>query len=312
MTPSSSEKDETNIKGIIFNIQRYSISDGPGIRTTVFLKGCPLNCLWCSNPESQRGYPEVAHSDSLCIKCKRCIEICEPKAISLGGKGTHIDRKLCTNCGKCLEVCTSDALKIHGKYMSVTEVFEQIEKDLLYYKNTGGGVTASGGEPLFQPLFTAALFKTCREAGIDTSLETCGYADEAALRQVLQYTSLVLFDFKHFDPDTHLKLTGKSNERILANLKLTLNTKIPLIVRIPLIPGLNDSNDELMSICRIFKEMNASIKINLLPYHKFGTGKYQMLDRQYTLNELTVQTNEEIQRAKAVFDKSNIDVEVVE
>ena len=196
--------------------------------------------------------------------------------------------------------------------MSVTEVFEQIEKDLLYYKNTGGGVTASGGEPLFQPLFTAALFKTCREAGIATCLETCGYADETALSHVLQYTSLVLFDFKHFDPDTHLKLTGKSNERILANLKLTLAAKIPLIVRIPLIPGLNDSNDELISLCRILKEMNASIKTNLLPYHKFGTGKYRMLDRQYTLSDLTAQTHDEIQRAKAVFDKSNIDAEIIQ
>ena len=196
--------------------------------------------------------------------------------------------------------------------MSVAEVFEQIEKDRAYFKNSGGGVTASGGEPLRQSYFTAALFKRCREAGIHTCLETCGYADDAELSRVLQYTSLVLFDLKHFDPGTHFKLTGKSNDRILANLKLALDTKVPLIVRIPLIPGLNDSNEELESLCHLLQAMSASIKINLLPYHKFGMGKYPMLDRQYTLGELAPQTNDEMQRAKAIFDSNHFVAEIIE
>ncbi len=175
---SDAETSE-ELKGRIFNIQRYSTNDGPGIRSTVFLKGCPLTCLWCSNPESQKSIIEVGHRDTLCNRCGRCIEACGQKAISLlndDAKGVKIDRRLCNNCGECIGVCAEGALVMQGRNVSVEEVFEEIKKDEMFYRNSGGGVTASGGEPLSQPAFVAALFKRCHQSGIHTALDTTGHA----------------------------------------------------------------------------------------------------------------------------------------
>jgi pyruvate formate lyase activating enzyme len=297
--------------GLIFNIQRYSIEDGPGIRTTVFLKGCLLECLWCSNPESQRFYPEIAYMDSLCNKCGRCIELCAEKAISINSKGVHINRKSCTNCGKCIEVCSPQALKVFGKEMTVQEVFHEIQADIQYYLNSLGGITVSGGEPLYQPDFTVALLKRCRDEGINTCLDTSGYGDPAALEEVLAYTSLVLFDLKHMNPAAHLKLTRRSNRQIIRNLELTVAAGIPLIIRIPLIPGLNNSDEELMATGRFLAGMKGVKKVQFLPYHTFGMGKYKMLDRRYKLSELGPPTDKELQRAKEILVSSGINFEVI-
>ena len=201
--------------GIVFNIQKYSIQDGPGIRTTVFLKGCPLRCAWCANPESQHAEPQIAHRDSLCSKCGRCVDACQEKAISVDAKGIYIDRKLCTNCGKCIDVCSPQALKMFGDKMSVREVFEKIREDAEFYRNSGGGVTVSGGEPLAQPDFVAALFRLCWNNGIETCIETSGCASSKALMEILPYTSLVLFDIKLGNPAAYRRWTSKSNEEIL-------------------------------------------------------------------------------------------------
>jgi len=296
-------------KGMIFNIQRYSIHDGPGIRTTVFLKGCPLKCLWCSNPESQLFWPEVAHVDSLCNKCGHCVEVCDTEAISVDDKGVHINRKRCTNCGKCVEVCGPEALKIFGSEMSVEEVFQEIQKDIQYYLNSGGGVTVSGGEPLCQPDFVVALFKKCSDAGVDTCLDTCGYADATALDRVLTYTSLVLFDLKALNPIVHRKLTKRSNKKIIRALELIIRRGTPLIVRVPLIPGFNNSNEELMAIARTVACMN-KLKVHLLPYHIFGVGKYKMLDRRYKLSRLAPPKDAELRTAEKIFKSFEIECEV--
>ena len=297
------------IKGMIFNIQRYSIHDGPGIRTTVFLKGCPLKCLWCSNPESQLFGPEVAHVDSLCNQCGQCVEVCDTKAISVDDKGVHINRKRCTNCGKCVEVCSPEALKVFGIEMSVEEVFQEIKKDMQYYQNSGGGVTVSGGEPLCQPDFVVALLKKCRDAGIDTCLDTCGYADATALDRVLTYTSLVLFDLKAINPVIHRKLAKRSNENIIRALESIIRRGTPLIVRVPLVPGFNNSDEELMAIARTLTRMNKP-KVHLLPYHIFGVGKYKMLDRRYKLSRLTPPTDTELRTAEKILKSFGIECEV--
>jgi pyruvate formate lyase activating enzyme len=302
---------EVNIvKGIIFNIQRYSVDDGPGIRSTVFIKGCPLRCLWCSNPESQKPWSEVAHSDSVCNKCGRCKEVCDTKAISVDDDGVHINRKRCTNCGKCVEVCVPGALKVFGNEISVEETFKEIQKDIQYYQTSGGGVTASGGEPLYQADFVAALFKRCQNEGIHTCLDTCGYATTAAVEKVLLYTSLVLFDLKCMDPITHRKLTGCSNKLINRNFELIVASGKPLIIRVPIIPGFNDSDEEITAIARTLVDINCLNQVNLLPYHKFGTGKYKMLDRRYKLGELVPPTDAKLRRAKEIFKSAGINCEI--
>jgi pyruvate formate lyase activating enzyme len=271
---------------VVFNIQRFSIQDGPGIRTTVFIKGCPLRCLWCSNPESQSAVPEIAHSDSLCNKCGRCIEVCEVNAISLSNSGVRINRELCTKCGKCIGVCIPGALKCYGNNLSLEEVYQVAIRDKLFYQNSGGGVTVSGGEPLSQGDFVAELFKRFQDTGFHTCLDTCGYAEPEALEKVLPYTNLVLFDVKLMDPVAHRKATGKSNKKILRNLKLVSESGVPTIIRIPLIPGINDSEGDITDIARHIKSLELK-EINLLPYHRFGESKYKMLDRKYSLSELS-------------------------
>jgi pyruvate formate lyase activating enzyme len=306
------KKSAEDVEGIVFNIQRFSIQDGPGIRTTVFLKGCPLRCAWCSNPESQNFRPEIVHRDSSCTRCGLCISVCPEKAISLRDKGVSIDRKLCTNCGDCIGVCVPGALKILGQTMSAGEVFREIKKDADFYWNSGGGVTASGGEPLAQPDFVAALFKLCQDTGIDTCIETSGCASTEALEKVLLYTSLILYDVKMGDSGPHRKWTGAPNKEILLNLEKAIASGVPVTIRVPLIPGINDSNEELKKIARIAADLpKKSVKVELLPYHRFGMGKYQQLDREYELTELTTQNAPEIQKMKDLFVSYGLECEVV-
>ncbi len=305
-------KIQDDVKGVIFNIQRYSIQDGPGIRTTVFVKGCPLRCLWCSNPESQHTGPEVAHRDSLCTACGRCQAVCPEEAITVQAKSISIDRKRCTNCGQCVAVCTPGALFTYGQTHSVREVFEQVSRDREFYNSSGGGVTVSGGEPLLQPEFVAALFQLCQDRGIETCIETSGCASSQALEKVLPYTSLVLLDLKLADPLTHQKWTGQSNQMILENLRQVVARGVPVILRLPLIPGINDTEEELGRTAQIAREyLRPPRKVNLLPYHRFGLGKYAMLDRAYLLPELITQQETQIQKAKSLLESRGLECEIV-
>jgi pyruvate formate lyase activating enzyme len=299
------------LSGSVFNIQRFSIQDGPGIRTTVFMKGCPLRCLWCSNPESQNTFPEVAHGDSLCNKCSRCVEVCEVQAISLADNGVSIDRKTCTGCGKCVEVCIPGALKVYGEEMSVEEVYQEVVKDRLFYQNSGGGVTAGGGEPLSQADFVAELFKRCQAEGIHTCLDTCGYAAPNTWKKVLPYTNLVLFDVKLMDSSAHLKVTSKSNRRVLSNLKMVASTGVPVIIRIPVIPGINDSQENITDTARYVAGLNGLSEVNLLPYHRFGESKYIMLDRRYRLSDLKSPESSDLEELISIFRSSGLDCKIV-
>lgn len=271
-------------KGTVFNIQRFSLQDGPGIRTTIFLKGCPLKCGWCSNPESQAFFPEVAHSTALCNQCGECIKICAGQAISLGERGIRIDRKLCNNCGKCVSICYAGALKVYGQEMSIGEVCEEAEKDVAYYRNSDGGVTLSGGEPLAQPGFAISLLKQFKRTGFHTNVDTCGYAEREAMREALQYTDLVFYDLKHMNGPIHKRVTGVSNRRILSNFAFVAESGVEVIVRIPIIPEINDSRENITAITKFVARFKSVKEMNLLPYHRFGVGKYEMLDRPYLLD----------------------------
>jgi pyruvate formate lyase activating enzyme len=269
------------IRGYIFNMQHYSIHDGPGIRTTVFMKGCPLSCIWCQNPESQALRPELFFNSEKCIGCGKCVKACPKDAIKIVKKRSKTRRELCDGCGKCTEACPNEARSLMGRYVTAEEVFKEVSGDSIFYQRSGGGVTLSGGEPLLQPDFAAALLRLCRDAGIHTALDTCGYAKWETARKVLKYIDLVLFDFKYMNPKEHKKSTRVSNELILENARKILHElAIPMLARVPVIPGYNDSLTNLEATIKfITKELSDSVKVHLLPYHRLGEAKYERLEK---------------------------------
>lgn len=300
------------VTGWIFNIQRFSVQDGPGIRTTVFVKGCPLACPWCSNPESQKTHPELAHVDALCDGCGRCLPVCESKAISLEDESVRVDRSLCDDCGRCVEVCAPGSLKLYGREISVEEAFREVEKDAPYYRNSKGGVTASGGEPLRQPRFVSSLFERCRGAGIHTALDTCGYAPREVLQSVLEHTDLVLYDLKLIDDALHAEILGTSNQPILDNARFVAGEGIPLIMRIPLVPDFTETEENIGAMVRFIEEVGEGVTaIHLLPYHRFGLDKYRMLDRAYRLEELAPLPEERVRAVVERFGALGLDCQVV-
>ena len=291
-----------SITGTVFNIQRYSIDDGPGVRTTVFFKGCPLTCLWCSNPESQSPIPEVSWRYTSCKQCGSCIETCPEKAISTVGGDIRVDRKKCKRCGSCVDVCLQEALSLSGKQMTVEEVFNVVKRDYDYYEASGGGLTASGGEILGQADFVAALFRQCREEGIGTCADTSGFGDSAALEKILAHSDIVLYDLKHMDASEHTRACGQSNELILSNLELAFKSGVQVVVRVPLIPDYNTSDEALKAIAQAVRERAGDSDVNIMPYHRYGANKYKMLGRVYPLEDLRELTHPEKTRAKEIFE----------
>lgn len=295
----------------IFDIQRFSVQDGPGIRTLIFLKGCPLRCPWCCNPESQNAYCEIGHLDSLCDQCGDCLTVCEPNAITYAKKGITIDHEKCTNCGLCISACTREALRPFGKERTLDEVFEEIGKDSLYYYKSGGGITVSGGEVLSQHKLAVTILKRAQEMGIHTAIETSGYGTEAALNAVLEHLDLVLFDLKIMDPAAHLQHLGVPNEPIHRNARKILEKGVPMIIRIPLVPTLTDTEENIQAIARFVKELDPKLVTHLLPYHRYGVSKYSMLDREYEVNELETQTQEHLDDIVKYFETCGLACEVV-
>ena len=303
------EKAEKHIEpeGCITEIQKFSVHDGPGIRTLVFLKGCPLNCLWCQNPETKCPDSEMRYDAGKCIGCNVCIEECPQKAISLKGKKLLTDKKLCNVCGKCAEKCYAGAREIVGKMYSVSEVFDVVAKDKVFYKNSGGGITLSGGEPLLQWQFSTALLKKCKENNINTAVETCGFAKWENFEKVLKFTDFLLYDIKVIDPGIHKEYTGQSNELIISNLKKASKVNSKIIIRFPLIPNVNDDEDNLKATAKLAKKVSA-IELHLLPYHEVGISKYKTLDIKYLLKNTAIPSNEEVNRVKAILEKEGVEV----
>jgi pyruvate formate lyase activating enzyme len=275
--------------GTVFNIQRYSIHDGAGIRTLVFLKGCPMRCLWCCNPESQRGAPDLGFIESRCVGAESCgspcIAACHVGAIRLNEKGKAIiERSGCDVCGKCAGACKKGALKVVGRDMTVAQVMSEVEKDRPFYRRSGGGVTVGGGEPLAQYQFTAELLEAAHGAYLHTALETCGHAPWPHFAVVLQHVDLIQFDIKHMDAARHRELTGQSNELILDNLRKVRSIKDPrdVIIRIPVVPGCNDSEENIRATAGFAAGLGFR-QIELVPYHRLGASKYAQYGMTYPL-----------------------------
>lgn len=268
-------------QGMLFDIQRFSVHDGPGIRTVVFLKGCPLRCLWCSNPESQAHSPELGFTFQNCIGCGQCFAVCPTGAIQQGDR--RIDREKCVVCGSCAEVCYARALTLIGKPWKVAEVITEVKKDVMFYRRSGGGVTVSGGEPLAQPEFLENLLRAFRSENIHSAIETSGYASEAVIKRVFPLADLILYDLKHMDSGKHREYTGVGNERILYNAQVAVGLGTPVIIRVPVIPGYNDSESNIAATALFAKELGGIRELHLLPYHRLGQSKYRKLDRKYPL-----------------------------
>jgi len=267
------------VTGVVSQIQRYSINDGPGIRTTVFLKGCPLRCPWCHNPETWTQEPGIYFRELKCVKCYTCKAVCPvPGAIVEGDDVYRINYELCTMCMKCVEACRYGALTKVGETLSVEEVMNEVVRDIPFYANSGGGMTVSGGEPLRQADFTAALLKASKEQGIHTCIDTSGYADFTAWEKVLPYLDLALYDIKHMDPEIHQKYTGVSNEIILENAR-KVASRVEVRFRVPLIPGFNDT-PEFMDELGEFARSVGVHACDILPYHDYCESKYKMLGRE--------------------------------
>lgn len=297
--------------GMVSNIQRYSVHDGPGIRTVVFLKGCPLRCLWCSNPECLSPFPEVGFVQTRCKKCHDCIEVCPKGAITIGSNENEgypvIDRNRCDNCGKCIANCYPKALIMFGQEMTSGEVLAEVMKDSLFYRRSGGGITISGGEPLQQPNFLIALLQLSQSNGISTAIETCGEADPLVFKAVLKYVDYLLFDIKCLDPAVHCKYTGRSNKLLLENLRVAAASGVNLLIRMPLIPGINDSEKNIEATTELVKKYgNNGEGIELMPYHRLGLVKYKSLGRVYPMGELPSVDVSHVEKIRKRFESLGV------
>jgi pyruvate formate lyase activating enzyme len=257
--------------GVVFNIQKYSIHDGPGIRTTVFLKGCPLNCWWCHNPESRSPQPEVHRNEARCIRCGRCVEVCPQRNTEETGVGSETAE--CLRCGACVQACPTESRQMVGRQMSVDAVMANVMQDRIFYDDSGGGVTFSGGEPLMQPEFLSALLRRCRQEGLHSAVDTCGFAPQEQLLSLARLTDLVLYDLKTVDERLHQEATGMSNRVILENLQAVGRTHNAIWVRIPIIPGYNDDPGQLDAAARLIADLPGVRQVNLLPYHNLHQNK---------------------------------------
>lgn len=296
--------------GIIFNIQRCSIHDGPGIRTLVFLKGCPLRCLWCANPESQAVKPEVSSLFKRCINCGICVEICPQNAISVDEGVYKINNELCDDCTLCAEECYAQSKQVIGREVTVDEIIDEIGKDAIFYKRSGGGVTLSGGEPLLQAGFILEVLKRCKELGIHTSIETSGYCDNSIIKNIAEYLDVIYFDIKHMDSEKHKMYTGVSNEKILENLKTLADMRKEIIIRVPVIPTYNDSDDNIKNVAAYALSLKSVKKIELLPYHGLGEYKYKSIGKDYKLSDLKEPDIESMNRLCEIIKDAGMDCEV--
>jgi pyruvate formate lyase activating enzyme len=293
---------------VIFNIMRFCLHDGPGIRTTVFFKGCPLRCAWCHNPESQSAVPEVLYFPERCRLCDACLRACPQDALRRVN-GTVTVAGLCRRCGTCAEACPSDARQLAGRRITVAEALAEIARDRVFFEESGGGVTFSGGEPLAQPRFVEALAGACRERGIHTALETCGFAARDTLLRLGRAVDLVLFDLKLVDSDKHRQYTGVPSEPILRNLAALAAAGCRAIVRVPVVPGINDSAGDWEALSEFLTPVGLR-QIHLLPYHRAGTEKYRRLGMTYTLPALAAPSPDHMRDIAARLQREGFHVNV--
>ena len=295
-----------SMTGNIFEIKRMAVHDGPGIRTTVFFKGCSLKCIWCHNPEGISAKPQLNFLAHKCVQCRACESVCPIGAHHFEGETHRIDRAACRACGKCVEVCPADAIGIYGKTVTTEELIPELLADKDFYDCSGGGVTLSGGECLCQAEFCAELLKVLKKEGIHTAVDTCGNVPTKAFDQVLDDTDLFLYDVKHMIAAEHEKLTGYSNTLILDNLKYITNCGAKVEIRIPLIPGCNDDDENLYKTGAFLAGLTGITKVKVLPYNPYAHSKYTALDMPYTMPEGTGQTDDEIASAVKILKESGL------
>lgn len=302
-------------KAMVFNIQKYNMYDGPGIRTLVFFKGCPLRCRWCSNPESQSRHFQVLFKKDVCVHCGACVPVCPQGIHRMDGSRHTVDRtKECLDCGACVRACPQAALAIAGQRKGISELLSVVEEDWIFYENSGGGVTVGGGDPLAQPEAVANLLLACKNAGIHTAMETSGYGKPEALRQVAGVTDLFLYDIKHMDAERHYALTGVRNELILSNLQWLLENGHNVHIRMPLLKGHN-ADDAALHAAGRFLAVHAGRKnfkgVDLLPYHKLGVNKYAQLDMDYAIiNDPTLEEHD-LRHAEDIMRGYGIEARVI-
>jgi pyruvate formate lyase activating enzyme len=296
-------------EGVIFDIQRFSIHDGPGIRSLVFLKGCPLRCPWCSNPESQRFEIDLLFQPEKCIGCKRCMEMCPHGAILANDGELSFDRDLCQNCGRCAESCYAEARVMSGRRVTADWVLQEVLKDEAFFSKSGGGVTLGGGEPLAQANFAAAILKKCKEKGIHTAIETAGCVPWSQVERVIPFVDLFHYDVKHMDSAIHERNVGMGNELILANLRRLVEVGKKVVVCTPLIPEFNATMEAIGAIARHVYQLGIR-EMHLLPYHNFGKSKYRLLGRPYSFGHDQKLKDEEIDRLRETAAERRLQVKV--
>jgi len=294
--------------GKIFDIKRYAIHDGPGIRTTVFLKGCPLSCWWCHNPEGLWNAPKTIYEFKRCIGCGDCMEACPEVAISMAPSGMSTDRHRCIGCGVCVDACPGGARELTERTVTVSQLVEIIKQDILFYDESGGGVTFSGGEPLQQPDFLIEVLNACGRCEIHRIVDTSGYANRSTIEAVARQTDLFLFDLKLIDSKRHKQFTGVSNKTILDNLTFLHNLGAKITIRIPLIPGVNDDNENLSQICGFLYPLQGIRDVHILPYHDFQKNKYSKLGLTYSADHIVTPTPERVSISMQQFEEKGFQV----
>jgi len=304
-------------KARIFNIQKYNMYDGPGVRTLVFFKGCPLRCKWCSNPESQKRQYQVMYKPSQCVNCGDCVSVCPVGVHRMSPEtGLHefVPGSVCIGCRRCENACTASALSVVGEMKTISELLDVIEEDRSFYEMSGGGVTLGGGEALMQPEAAANVLMVCKQRGINTAIETCGYAKPVEVMKVAEFTDLFLFDIKHMNSDRHYELTGARNELILKNLRNLLQNRFNVKVRLPLLKGVNDSEKEISALIEFltpYRDYKNFKGIDLLPYHKMGVNKYTQLGWDYPIDGDPSLSDEDLDRLETWIKNSDFPVTVV-
>lgn len=296
---------------LVSQIEKFAIHDGPGIRTVVFLKGCPMHCRWCSNPETQCFLPEMELNREKCVLCGKCIEACPNGAITIkqGGKITN-DRNNCTNCGNCISSCIYYARKMIGKTYTTQELLKECLKDYVAYKRSGGGITVSGGEATSQAKGLVEFLAKCKQHRLHTAIESAACADWTVMDEVSNYLDLMMIDIKHMDSKIHEKFTGIPNEKILSNITGLSKKGIPIVLSLPLIPGVNDDKDNIIRTAEFAAGLDNIRRIRVLPYHRLGLPKYQSLDREYEMAEVEPQSKEFVEEIKTIIESKGIEVSV--